>query len=286
MIRQQARLRREFIYRKSLEETQGGIQKRRDRVKKAMATNSTIPTDLRKGALTDVKDLAWGGQVDNVDDEYRNAGCEDPNIVLTTSRDPSSRLKIFAKEMKLVIPNSRRINRGSHDIKGIVKACEANGVTDFILLNETRGVPDSMIVSHLPHGPTAYFSLSNVVMRHDIPNSGHMPEQYPHLIFHNINSKVGERIIKVLKHLFPVPKADSKRVVTFSNTDDFVSFRQHSYKTGEGGKIELNELGPRFELRPYCILLGTIDSADAAETEWALRSYINKKKNILSVEDD
>ena len=97
MIRQQARLRREFIYRKSLEETQGGIQKRRDRVKKAMATNSTLPTDLRKGALDDVRDLAWGGQVDNVDDEYRNAGCEDPNIVLTTSRDPSSRLKIFAK---------------------------------------------------------------------------------------------------------------------------------------------------------------------------------------------
>lgn len=31
------------------------------------------------------------------DDEYRWAGVEDPKIVITTSRDPSSRLKIFAK---------------------------------------------------------------------------------------------------------------------------------------------------------------------------------------------
>ena len=31
------------------------------------------------------------------DDEYRWAGIEDPKIVITTSRDPSSRLKMFAK---------------------------------------------------------------------------------------------------------------------------------------------------------------------------------------------
>ena len=29
----------------------------------------------------------------------------------------------------------------------------------------------------------------------------------------------------VLKYLFPVPKEDSKRVMTFSNEDDFISFR-------------------------------------------------------------
>ena len=64
----------------------------------------------------------------------------------------------------------------------------------MILLNETRGVPDSLIVSHLPHGPTAFFNLSNVVMRHDIPDVDPMPEQYPHLIFHNLNTKIGKRV--------------------------------------------------------------------------------------------
>ena len=28
-----------------------------------------------------------------------------------------------------------------------------------------------MIISHLPHGPTAYFGLSNVALRHDLPET-------------------------------------------------------------------------------------------------------------------
>lgn len=32
---------------------------------------------------------------------------------MTTSRDPSSRLKMFIKEIKLIIPNSQRVNRGA-----------------------------------------------------------------------------------------------------------------------------------------------------------------------------
>lgn len=41
------------------------------------------------------------------DDEYRWAGVEDPKIVLTTSRDPSSRLKMFSK---VVIANLNFLN--------------------------------------------------------------------------------------------------------------------------------------------------------------------------------
>lgn len=33
-------------------------------------------------------------------------------ILITTSRDPSTRLVQFAKELKLIFPNSRRMNRG------------------------------------------------------------------------------------------------------------------------------------------------------------------------------
>jgi rRNA maturation protein Rpf1 len=55
-------------------------------------------------------------------------------------------------------------------------------------------VVDGMIVSHLPYGPTAYFGLANVVMRHDIENHGTVSEQYPHLIFHNFSTKLGDRV--------------------------------------------------------------------------------------------
>ena len=86
---------------------------------------------------------------------------------------------------------------------------------------------DSMIVSHFPHGPTVYFTLHNVALRHDIGSykSSTVSEQYPHLIFEEFTSKLGVRIRDVLKYLFPVPKEDSKRVMTFSNEGDFISFR-------------------------------------------------------------
>ena len=43
---------------------------------------------------------------------------------------------------------------------------------------------------------------------------------------------------------------ESKRVITFANHVDFISFRHHNFKKVEGGKdIELKEVGPRFQLR-------------------------------------
>lgn len=84
---------------------------------------------------------------------------------------------------------------------------------------------DGMVVSHLPFGPTAYFGLSNTVMRHDIKDAHPVSEAYPHLIFEKFGSKLGQRVCTILKALFPVPKEDSKRVMTFCNENDFISFR-------------------------------------------------------------
>lgn len=49
----------------------------------------------------------------------------------------------------------------------------------------------------------------------------------------------------------------------------------------------MNEVGPRFQLKLYEIKLGTIDIADAADTEWALRPYMNTgvKRRFLSPDD-
>ena len=64
---------------------------------------------------------------------------EDPKVMLTTSRDPSARLKKFAKEFRLLIPNSQRLNRGNYEFGQLLTACRANGVTDFLVLHEHRG---------------------------------------------------------------------------------------------------------------------------------------------------
>jgi hypothetical protein len=83
-----------------------------------------------------------------------------------------------------------------------------------VFLNETRGIPDSLIISHMPHGPTAFFSLHNVVMRHDIGDKKHMSEQYPHLVFHEINSKIGKRVSRYFLWLYFIVF----RLLRFSST--------------------------------------------------------------------
>lgn len=213
------------------------------------------------------------------DDEYLMAGVRDPKVLITTSRDPSNRLIQFAKEMRLIIPNSQRINRGNHVMTDLTAACKSNEVSDLIILHEHRGVPDGLIISHFPHGPTAYFSLSNVVLRHDIPESmeNKVSEVYPHLIFSKFTSKIGGRVVSILKHLFPVPKDESKRCISFVNQNDYLSFRHHVFDSSPKGEPELTEVGPRFEMRLFQVKLGTIDVADA-DVEWVLRPYMNTSK--------
>ncbi|ERL89841.1 U3 small nucleolar ribonucleoprotein protein IMP4 [Dendroctonus ponderosae] len=291
MLRRQARLRREYIYKKTVEGRQKAIQDNKQRVKKSLEGNTQIHGDLQAKALHYASKLEWedGGPQQaqqQQDDEYRYAGAEDPKIVITTSRDPSARLKMFVKELRLVFPNAQRLNRGNFEMKQLLHSCRANDVTDFIVVHEHRGVPDGLIVSHLPHGPTAYFTISDVVMRHDIPDIGTMSEQYPQLVLHNFATPLGGRIARVLQCLFPVPKAEARRVVTFANHDDHISFRQHTYRMVER-QVELSEVGPRFQLRPYEIKLCALDTEAAAETEWALRPYMNTsaKRRFLSDKD-
>jgi len=303
MLRRQARLRREYLYRKSIQHKINAIQEKKDIIRRNLDENTPIRPDLRKSALYLQNKIQWedagpemavamgteiGGAVANhEDDEYRWAGVEDPKIVITTSRDPSSRLKMFVKELRLIFPNSQRMNRGNYEMKQLIHACRANNVTDFIIVHEHRGNPDSLVICHLPYGPTAYFTLSDVIMRHDIFNIGTMSQQHPHLIFHNLKTTLGKRVTNILKYLFPVPKEDSKRVISFANHDDYICFRHHMYKKIQGKDVELTEVGPRFQMKLYEIKLGTLDTEATADTEWALKPYMNTthKRRFLSNED-
>lgn len=49
------------------------------------------------------------------------------------------------QEVRLLFPNSKKINRGNYEIKQLMDACRANNVTDLILLHEHRGVPGKIL---------------------------------------------------------------------------------------------------------------------------------------------
>jgi len=258
------------------------------KLRNAIENDKKVPTELYRQEEElkkeiELEDVNTAIPRSIIDDEYNIDYLREPSILLTTSRNPSSRLTQFLKEMKLIFPNSERLNRGAYVINDLVELCLKKNFTDLIILHEHRGEPDGLIISHMPYGPTIYFGISDTVLRHDLKEKPEtMSEAYPHLIFNNFKTQLGERIVKILKHLFPVPKFDSKRVITFSNDDDTISFRHHTYTKTDYKTVELEEIGPRFEMRPYQIVQGLINMPEATK-EWVLRPYMNtaKKRKAL-----
>ncbi|NXJ15032.1 IMP4 protein, partial [Odontophorus gujanensis] len=287
-LRRQARERREYLQRRAQEERLRRQQDKKEQLRQALDENRLLPTELRHQALALQKELQFempgeGGVTGSQDDEYRWAGLEAPKVMVTTSRDPSARLRVFAKELCLVIPGARRLNRGRAEVGALVSACRAAGVTDLLVLHETRGQPDGLVLCHLPHGPTAHFTLSGAVLRHEVGGLGGAPLGAPHILLHRLDSTLGRRVGTILKHLFPVPRPQTHRVVTFANEDDVILVRNHVYRC-QGKTVELEEVGPRFQLRPYLIRLGTLEQGDAADVEWRWHPYTTtaSKRHLLS----
>ena len=50
----------------------------------------------------------------------------------------------------------------------LIESCNESEFMDVVAVQETRGEPDRLVVCHLPLGPTAFFTLSGAVMRHDL----------------------------------------------------------------------------------------------------------------------
>ncbi|KAK4380629.1 hypothetical protein RND71_002491 [Anisodus tanguticus] len=233
MHRRNIRLRREYLYRKSLEGKERLLYEKKRKIKEALEEGKPIPTELRneEAALRkeiDLEDENTAVPRSTIDDEYANATGNDPKILLTTSRNPSAPLTQFVKV-----------------ISEIIETCLAHDFTDVILVHEHRGVPDgTCLLVQLLTLDCSMWSL---------------PLYMPEVVFCWLDiliMQLGERTVNILKHLFPVPKPDTKRIITFANQSDYISFRHHIYEKHGGPKsIELKEVGPRFELRLYQIKL-------------------------------
>lgn len=296
--RKQARQRKDYLYRRALTLQQAEISEKRAKLRASLASGKpldpSIANDkkLRENYKYDESrpDLTADEELD-LDDEYSQlSGIVDPRVLVTTSRDPSTRLSSFAKEIRLLLPTSIRLNRGNLILPNLVQSSQASGLSDIVLLHEHRGTPTALTLSHFPHGPTVSFSLHNVVLRHDIPNSsrGTVSESYPHLIFEGFTSKLGLRIVKILKHIFP-PREEltnktklGSRVVTFKNIEDSIEVRHHVFVKTSYQNVELAEVGPRMTMRCFEIRGGTLENKDG-DVEWRLNQYTrtSRKKDYM-----
>ncbi len=86
---------------------------------------------------------------------------------------------------------------------------------------------------------------------------GTISEAYPHLIFDKFSSKLGVRAANILKYLFPAPKHDTKRVITFAN--QVGSFALSAWIR----RLQQSCVGKQRSLRARTVLMLLVNTADS-----------------------
>lgn len=278
------RERREYLERLRSEEQRAKSRRRREALLNAYERDVVVPKELREnegGRGEDaIEDLVYAHEADEKEDEY-SSGAE-PKILITTSRSPSSSLVRFAKSLKFIFPNAQKINRGKHAVRELADMARENGYTDLLMVSEHKGAPSSLIVSHLPHGPTAYFSLHHVVAKKGAEEGpGSLSTSAPGIIFENFASPLGARVKRILSGLFPplAKRAKPRKVASFVNHEDFILFRQ-CLVSASGGEVELEKISPEFDMRLYEIRAATLE-VDYLDKEYVFRPYLNTARKKL-----
>lgn len=228
-----------------------------------------------------------------------------PHILITTCVRPSSNTLAFVDELITVIPRCDFYRRRNYGLKEIVKFAKRRDFTDIMVIGQNRKTPNSLILTHLPDGPTATFKLSGIVHAKDIPGHGKVSGHKPELVLNNFNTRLGHTVGRMFAAMFPpVPQFTGRRVATFHNQRDYIFFRHHRYEFSENHKFKadeklterqlqvlsnraklekepvrvgLQELGPRFTLKLRTLQHGTFDTTKG-EYEWFHRRELETSK--------
>ena len=122
-IRREVRLSQEFLY---LKQRDHKYETKRGKLKKAMDVGKSIPTELMNAAHEVHHDIELDRleNIYDVDDDNASIGLIELKTIITTSREPKSRLKQFSKEIKLCLPNFQSINAGTYRVDELVDACK------------------------------------------------------------------------------------------------------------------------------------------------------------------
>lgn len=246
---------REYLKRKESEEKE--LERKKAIIKDSYLNNKLVPFHLRSEARELMDEIIYETGQQRVSKPL--------NVYVTTSRDPSSRLKQFAKHLSLIL-NASSVTRGSMTIKELAE----QNFDVLVMVGESHGQANSLILTYFPYGPTFYFSLHNVrLLSRTKPFSTKAL-----LILENFGTDIGLKLKQNLSYMFPSVEK-GKRVVVFHNKDDIIRFRHYFLEHNP------EEDTIRFDMKLYKVMKGSLEFE--GDPEWELRAFINtaNKNNVL-----
>ncbi|KAF7684451.1 U3 small nucleolar ribonucleoprotein IMP4 [Astathelohania contejeani] len=247
------RERKEYLIRKEKEQKEKEIEKNKEIIKQAYENNQPIPHALRNNAASILNEIIYSTKDEDV--------IAPPRVLITTSRNPSTKLVHFIKQLALIIPNSRVLQRGSLTLEQLNEI--SNTVDQMVIVKEVRGVPSAITFSSCPYGPTFYYSLHNFFENGKVSNGN------IYLITDGFKTDLGQRVVRAFSLLYPwVDHAD--KYVVLQNRNDLINFKYCSIEDNSVKKI----FG--FDLKLYEIGRGTFYYE--GEKEWVYKPYLNTSR--------
>jgi ribosome production factor 1 len=198
----------------------------------------------------------------------------DPKVLITTNNMKSSlRTYKFCRELSKILPNANYFHRKNVKITKVIPEAVKRGYSAIMLVNEDAKIPNGIVISLLPEGPTMHFKLSSLKLTDEIKNGGDFTRHKPEIIINNFNTRLGLQVGRALTALFPHdPQYEGRHVITFHNQRDFIFVRHHRYIFKDAAKVGIQELGPRFTLKLRSLQKGVFASK-FGEYEWILKRH-------------
>ena len=111
--------------------------------------------------------------------------------------------------MLALIPGSFYYARRNFEIKKICEWAGERGFTNLIILGQglqlggNKKFPCSMLLVHLPEGPTLHFRLSSIKLPDEIKHHARATKHKPELILNQFTTRLGIRVSRAISSLFP-----------------------------------------------------------------------------------
>ena len=115
----------------------------------------------------------------------------------------------WCRSLLTLIPGSYYYSRRNYEIKKICEWAGERGFTNLIILGQglqlggNKKFPCSMLLVHLPDGPTLHFRISSVKLTDEIQNHARVTKHKPELILNNFTTRLGLRVSRAVASLFP-----------------------------------------------------------------------------------
>lgn len=210
------------------------------------------------------------------DDEDQDEPNNEPKILITTHEMRISfQTYKLCRELTRVLPNAHYFYRKNTRLTKIIPEAIKRDYSAMIVINEDRKIPNGMLISLFPDGPTMNFKMSSVKLSDEIKGASvsGFTKHKPEIILNHFNTRLGLQIGRSFAAIFPPdPQYEGRHCITFHNQRDYIFFRHHRYIFRNAKKVGLQELGPKFTLKLRSLQKGTYDTK-FGEYEWVQKRH-------------